>query len=87
MISNAEMDRRWAAVRKVMAEQDIDWIVATTGHPWGYYRYLTNRTGLGGPMVAMGLEGNVVLASHGDSVHHKPHDSYGVHHVASCSQL
>jgi len=38
-------------------------------------------------MVAMGMEGNVVLASHGDTVHHTPHDSYGVHHVASCSQL
>jgi len=87
MISNSEMDRRWAAVRAVMAEQDIDWLIATTGHPWGYYRWLTNRTGLGGPYAAIGMEGPVILASHGDEVHHLPHDSYGVHHVASCSQL
>jgi len=87
LISNSEMDRRWAAVRKVMADQDIDWIIATTGHPWGYYRWLTNRVGLGGPIMAMGLEGPVIFASHGDAVHHQPSDSYGVKHVASCSQL
>ena len=87
MISNAEMDRRWAATRAVMARDGIDWLVATTGHPFGYYRWLTNRIGLGGPLAAIGLEGDVILASHGDAVHHQPHDSYGVHHVASCSQL
>jgi len=87
MISNTELDRRWSAVRTAMAEQDVDWLIATTGHPWGYYRWLTNRVGLGGPYVAMGMEGPVVLASHGDEVHHQPEDSYGVHHVASCSQL
>ena len=87
MISNAEMDRRWAATRAVMADSGIDWIIATTGHPFGYYRWLTNRVGLGGPLVAIGMEGDVILASHGDEVHHQPHDSYGVHHVASCSQL
>lgn len=87
LISNAEMDRRWTAVRDVMAKHDIDWIIATTGHPWGYYRWLTNRVGLGGPYVAIGMEGAAILASHGDEVHHQPQDSYGVHHVASCSQL
>lgn len=87
MISNAEIDRRWAATRAVMAYADIDWLIATTGHPFGYYRWLTNRTGLGGPLVAIGMEGDVILASHGDEVHHQPHDSYGVRHVASCSQL
>lgn len=87
MISNAEMDRRWAATRQVMVEAGVDWVIATTGHPWGYYRWLTNRTGLGGPLAAIGMEGDVILASHGDEVHHRPHDSYGVRHVASCSQL
>ena len=87
MISNAEMDRRWAATRAAMADADIDWLIATTGHPFGYYRWLTNRTGLGGPLAAVGMDGDVILASHGDEVHHQPHDSYGVRHVASCSQL
>lgn len=87
MLSNAEMDRRWAATRAAMADADIDWLIATTGHPFGYYRWLTNRVGLGGPLAAIGMEGPVILASHGDEVHHRPHDSYGVRHVASCSQL
>jgi Xaa-Pro aminopeptidase len=87
MISNAEMDRRWAATRLVMARDGIDWLIASTGHPWGYYRWLTNRIGLAGPLAAIGMEGDVILASHGDEVHHQPHDSYGVRHVASCSQL
>ncbi len=87
MISNEEMDRRWAATRAVMARDDIDWMIASTGHPWGYYRWLTNRIGLAGPLAAIGMEGDVILASHGDEVHHQPHDSYGVHHIASCSQL
>lgn len=87
MISNAEMDRRWTAVREMMADETLDWIIATTGHPFGYYRWLTDRVGLGGPLAAIGLRGDVILASHGDAVHHRPHDSYGVRHVASCSQL
>ena len=87
MISDSEMDRRWAAVRLIMARDGIDWLICSSGHPWGYYRYLTNRVGLGGPIVAMPLEGHLILASHGDEVHHQPHDSYGVRHVTSCSQL
>ncbi len=87
MISNAEMDRRWQATRAVMARDGIEWLIASTGHPFGYYRWLTNRVGLGGPLAAIGMEGDVILASHGDEVHHQPYDSYGVHHVASCAQL
>jgi len=87
MISDTEMNRRWAAVRAVMARDGIDWLIAGSGHPWGYYRYLTNRVGLGGPLAAIPIEGDVILASHGDEVHHRPKDSYGVRHVASCSQL
>ena len=87
MLSNAEMDRRWRATRAAMSRDGIDWLIATTGHPFGYYRWLTDRVGLAGPLAAIGMEGDVILASHGDEVHHQPHDSYGVHHVASCSQL
>ncbi len=87
MISNSEMDRRWQATRAVMARDGIDWLIASTGHPFGYYRWLTNRVGLAGPLAAIGMEGDVILASHGDAVHHQPQDSYGVHHVASCAQL
>ena len=87
MISNEEMDRRWRLTREVMARDGIDWLISSTGHPFGYYRWLTNRVGLAGPLAAIGMEGPVILASHGDEVHHKPSDSYGVHHVASPSQL
>ena len=86
VISNAELDRRWTAVRAVMARQGIDWLIAAAGHPWGTSRWLTNRTGLA-PITAMPIEGDLVFASHGDAVHHLPHDSYGVRHVASCAQL
>ncbi|RQR51313.1 aminopeptidase P family protein [Burkholderia sp. Bp9140] len=87
MISNLEMERRWTAVRAVMAAKETDWLIAAPGHPWGYCRYLTNRTGLGGPIVGMPIEGELIFASHGDEVHHQPQDSYGVRHVASCAQL
>ncbi len=87
MISNAEMDRRWAAVRTVMAREGFDWLIATSGNAFGFSRWLTNRTGLAGPIAAIGLEGDVIFASHGDAVHHQPFDSYGVHHVAMCGQL
>lgn len=87
MISNFEMERRWTAIRTVMVSKEIDWLIAAPGHPWGYCRYLTNRTGLGGPIVGMPIEGELILASHGDEVHHQPYDSYGVRHVASCAQL
>lgn len=87
MISNAEMDRRWKDVRRVMAREGIDWLIATSGNAFGYCRWLTNRVGLAGPLVAIGLEGDVILASHGDEVHHRASDSYGVRHVVSCAQL
>jgi Xaa-Pro aminopeptidase len=87
MISHAELDRRWAAVRSVMLRDGIDWLIASSGHPWGYYRWLTDRVGLAGPLIAMPVEGDIIFASHGDVVHHQPSDSYGVRHVASCSQL
>jgi len=86
VISNAELDRRWALVRKAMHENGLDWLIATTGHPYGYQRWLTNRTGLAGTLVAFPAKGEAILASHGDDVHSVPRDSYGVRHVASCAQ-
>ena len=87
MISNGEMDRRWSATRAIMAQEGIDWLIATSGNAFGFSRWLTNRTGLAGPLAAIGMDGDVLFASHGDEVHHQPFDSYGVHHVASCAQL
>lgn len=69
-----------------MREQGLDWIVATTGHPFGYQRWLTNRTGLAATLAAVPLTGDVILASHGDHVHTTPRNSYGVKHVVSCAQ-
>jgi len=87
MIPNGEMDRRWNLVRAVMAEHGFDWLIASQGHPFGYGRWLTNRAQLGGPLIAMPMEGEVLLASHGDAVHTRAQDSYGVRHLVSCAQL
>jgi Xaa-Pro aminopeptidase len=87
VISTAEMDRRWALVRAAMATAGLDWLIASTGHPFGYGRWLTNRFAMGGPLVAMPVEGAVLLASHGDDVHTLAQDSYGVRHLVSCAQL
>ena len=87
MFSNAEMERRWRLVREVMDRDGYDWLIASTGHPFGYVRWLTDRSGLGGPLVAIGLEGDVLLATHGDDVHHQAVHSHGVRNVVSASQL
>jgi len=87
MIPNDEMDRRWRLVRAAMAQAGLDWLIASNGHPFGYGRWLTNRAQLGGPLVAMPIEGEVLLASHGDEVHTLAQDSYGVRHLVSCAQL
>lgn len=86
MISNAEMDRRWRLVRAAMETDGLDWLIATTGHPYGYQRWLTNRTGLAATLAAVPLKGEVILATHGDDVHSMPRDSYGVRHIVSCAQ-
>ena len=85
-MSAAEMDRRWAAVRAAMGRAGIDWLVGTSGHPFGYQRWLTDRVGLAGTLVAVPMAGDVLLASHGDSVHHVPVHSHGVHHLVSPAQ-
>ena len=86
MISNAEMDRRWRLVRAAMEREGLDWLIATTGHVYGYQRWLTNRTGLAATLAAVPREGKVILASHGDDVHTTARDSYGVRHLVSCAQ-
>ena len=53
MISNAEMDRRWRLVRAAMEREGLDWLIATTGHVYGYQRWLTNRTGLAATLAAV----------------------------------
>jgi Xaa-Pro aminopeptidase len=87
MFSNEEMDRRRRLVREAMSSAGYDWLIASTGHPFGYVRWLTDRSGLGGPLAAIGLAGDVLLATHGDDVHHKAVDSYGVRNLVSCAQL
>jgi Xaa-Pro aminopeptidase len=87
MFSNAEMDRRWRLVRAAMASEDYDWLIGSTGHPWGFARWLTDRAGFGGPLVAVPLEGDIIFAAHGDELHTKAVQSYGIHHVVSPSQL
>lgn len=69
-----------------MQREGLDWLIATTGHPYGYQRWLTNRTGLAGTLAAVPLRGDVILASHGDEVHTRPRDSYGVRHLTSPAQ-
>jgi len=86
MISDQELDRRWALTRTAMAHAGIDWLIAPTGHPFGYMRWLTGRTGFAGTLAAIPISGNVLLASHGDHIHHRPHDSYGIRHFSSCAQ-
>lgn len=86
MISNTELDRRWKLVREVMRKHSLDWVIGTTGHPFGYQRWLTNRTGLAATLAAVPLSGEVILASHGDHIHSTPRDSYGVKHIVSCAQ-
>ena len=86
MISNAELDRRWAAVRAVMAREGIDWLIGATGHPFGYQRWLTNRVGLAGTLVAFPAKGDALLAAHGDPLHHPAVHSHGVTQIVSCAQ-
>lgn len=86
MMSMSEMTRRWQMVRNAMSTQGLDWLVCTMGHPFGYAKWLGDRVGLAGTLVAFPLEGDLILATHGDDVHHVPHDSLGIHHIASCAQ-
>ncbi len=86
MMSNQELERRWTATREVMRQHGLDWLVCTNGHAFGYARWFTGRSSFVGSLVAVPLSGDILLATHGDDVHHPPVDSHGVHHVASCAQ-
>jgi Xaa-Pro aminopeptidase len=86
MVSNEEMERRWKLVRQVMNREGLDWLIGGPGHPNGYAKWLSNRPIRGATIVAFPIEGNLYFATHGDAVHHKPVDSYGVKHLVSCAQ-
>jgi Xaa-Pro aminopeptidase len=85
VLSDAEMERRWSLVRGVMHQQSLDWIVGSLGHPGGYLRWLTSRSSFLGALVAVPLRGELLLASHGDDIHHGPVHSHGVRQVVSCA--
>jgi len=86
MVSNQEMDRRWKLVRDVMDKNGLDWLICGPGHPNGYAKWLSNRPIRGAAIVAFPIEGDIYFATHGDMVHHKPIDSYGVKHIVSPAQ-
>ena len=86
MVSNQELDRRWKLVREVMRREGLDWLICGTGHPNGYVKWLSDRPVKGATLGAFPVEGNMLVATHGDAVHHKPVDSYGVKHLVSCAQ-
>src|SRR5262245_46283150 len=49
-ISDAELDRRWTAVRKAMAEQGIDALVVQSNNDWlgGHVKWLTDHPATNG---------------------------------------
>ena len=49
-ISNAELDRRWAAVRAAMAERRVDALVVQSNNDWlgGYAKWLTDHPATNG---------------------------------------
>ena len=53
-VSDAELDSRWTAVRKVMADGGVDAIVAQSNNDWlgGHAKWLTEtRTAIGQLMI------------------------------------
>ena len=90
MISNNEMERRWKLVRREMERDGLDWLIAGIGMPGGHARWLSNRSGVGTTTVMNGVafpvEGDMYFFSHGDMVHTRAVDSYGVKHVVSPAQ-
>jgi Xaa-Pro aminopeptidase len=49
-VSNAELDRRWAAVRNAMADQGVDALVVQSNNDWlgGYAKWLTDHPATNG---------------------------------------
>jgi Xaa-Pro aminopeptidase len=86
MVSHQELERRWKLVREVMGREGLDWLICGTGHPNGYVKWLSDRPVRGAALGAFPIEGELLVATHGDSVHHKPVHSYGVTHLVSCAQ-
>lgn len=90
MVSNAEMDRRWKLVRKVMEREGLDWLIGGVGMPGGFARWLSNRFTRGTAVIMNGvafpMEGDIYFFGHGDMIHSTPVDSYGVKHLVSPCQ-
>lgn len=86
-VSDRELERRWKITRRAMTDAGIDLLICEGGYPGGYVRWLSNRLDRHeASMVAFPIEGNLYYASHGDKIHHKAKDSYGVLELVSCSQ-
>ena len=49
-VSNAELDRRWAAVRKAMADHGVDALIVQSNNDWlgGYAKWLTDHPATNG---------------------------------------
>src|SRR5271170_5521934 len=49
-VSNAELERRWTAIRKVMAERNVDALIAQSNNDWlgGYVKWLTDHPATNG---------------------------------------
>jgi Xaa-Pro aminopeptidase len=49
-VSNAELDRRWAAVRKAMADHGVDAVIAQSNNDWlgGHAKWLTDHPATNG---------------------------------------
>jgi Xaa-Pro aminopeptidase len=49
-VSNAELDRRWSAVRKVMAERGVDALIVQSNNDWlgGHAKWLTDHPAMNG---------------------------------------
>jgi Xaa-Pro aminopeptidase len=83
-LSNAELDRRWAAVRKAMADQGVDALIVQSNNDWlgGYAKWLTDHPATNGypktvvfhandwmTVVDMGPRGGVRELGGNDEVH------------------
>lgn len=84
-VSDRELDRRWNLVRKVMGQEGIDFLICGGGQPGGYARWLSNRSPPGS-LIAFPIEGDLLFVTHGDSVHARPVDSYGIKGLVTSAQ-
>src|SRR5260221_3299056 len=62
-ISTRELERRWAAVRKIMAERKIDALVMQNNNDWlgGYVRWVTDTPLSNGHPRSVGFPGSHLI--------------------------